>query len=340
MLPRMKVPSKDRTSGPEILTLFERAVNRLHLPYPLVCLPLAITLGYTSSNFGESPLSWTLWVLLGFYMLYAIRHIRLKVVAAESALLPLCPQGEETFHRAFGNLSRPVLQALFMTTMLPITTFYFYRLFRFDGLFHLALALATIIIFSIAWGSVFWEYCSSIVGLHKLGREPLRLKSYHEDVALGLRPLGSLSFQLTFVYLSIIGLGSVATSFFADLFNIVALVIFAVLGAVLFFLPLNNVHRIMSEAKYREQEVIRGRQTNRSEHYAPFALEGRSPTLEEMGNFLADLRSLLTLDIDERKLSSVPTWPLESRILRQLTLTLMSVMGIITGRIIILALHL
>ncbi len=95
-----------QSEGPEQLTLFERLVRRLRIPYWLACLLLAIVPGYASSNFGESVLSWLLWTLLAFYMFYIIRYMRTKVVEAESEIIPLCPRGEETFHKAFSHLPK------------------------------------------------------------------------------------------------------------------------------------------------------------------------------------------------------------------------------------------
>src|SRR3989442_14326880 len=86
-----------QSQGPEVLTLFERFVQHLRIPYWLVCLLLAIVPGYASSNFGESTIGWILWTILAFYMFYVIRYMRLKVVRAESELLSLSPDGEEGF---------------------------------------------------------------------------------------------------------------------------------------------------------------------------------------------------------------------------------------------------
>src|SRR2546427_11483807 len=102
-----------QSQGPEVLTLFERFVQHLRIPYWLVCLLLAIVPGFASSNFGESTIGWILWTILAFYMFYVIRFMRLKVVRAEAELLVLFPDGEEGFHNAFGRIGQRKFQVFF-----------------------------------------------------------------------------------------------------------------------------------------------------------------------------------------------------------------------------------
>src|SRR5207253_10345826 len=106
-------------------------------------------------------------------------------------------------------------------------------------------------LFAVAWGTVFWVYMSSIYGLYVLGRQPLKLKAYSEDTMLGVRPIGYLSLHLAIVHLSVIALGAVATSLYADLFTITSLITFVIIGGALFFLPLTNVHRLILRARRR-----------------------------------------------------------------------------------------
>lgn len=171
--------------GPEEPTIFERFASRLYLPYSAVCLILAIIPGYGGSNFGQSSLSWVLWTVLAFYMFYVIRYMRLRVLDTEAEVIPLCPEGEETFREAFGRLSRPLGQVLAMLVIGIIAIFYFFRLFSFADFFHLAFAASTVTLFSVAWGSVFWVYLSSLTGVRDLGKNPLRLKSCFDDTMLG-----------------------------------------------------------------------------------------------------------------------------------------------------------
>src|SRR6267378_1798772 len=327
-----------QSQGPEVLTLFERFVQHLRIPYWLVCLLLAIVPGYASSNFGESFLSWLLWTLLAFYMFYVIRYMRLKVVRAESELLPLCPDGEETFHRAFGRIAQRKSQIFFWLLVGSLNILYFFRLFRFTGYVYLSLTVANVLLFAVAWGTVFWVYMSSIYGLYVLGRQPLKLKAYSEDTMLGVSPIGYLSLHLAIVYLSVIALGAIATSLYADLFTITSLITFVIIGAALFFLPLTSVHRLMLRERLRQRSLLRS-QFNQlitiPEAQVPSSSE---TTLSDLHILLSDLKGLMALEIVERKALSMPTWPFDRRVLGQLTLMIVSATATIIAQIILLAL--
>jgi hypothetical protein len=328
-----------QSQGPELLTLFERFVKHLPVPYWLACLLLAIVPGYASSNFGESLLSWLLWTLLAFYMFYVIRYMRTKVVEAESQIVPLCPEGEETFHKAFRHLSRRNPQFALWVMIGLISIFYFSRLFRFSTYLNTVLTVASISSFAVAWGTVFWVYMSSIYGLHALGQQPLKLKAYSEDSMLGMGPLGYLSLQLAIVYLSVIAVGAVATSLYADLFTITSLFVFVVIGGAFFFLPLTSAHRLMLGARLREMPQLRSRFNQlvaRAEDQVPSSSEA---TLSDLHLLLSDLKGLMALDIIERKAVSMPTWPFDSRVLGQLSLMIASTITAIIAQILVLVLN-
>jgi len=324
--------------GPEETTLFERLVEHVRVPYPIACLLLALVPGYASSNFGESTLDWILWTILAFYMFYVIRYMRLKVVRAESELLPLCPNGEETFHKAFGRVAQRKSQVLLWLLVGSISILYFFRLFRFTGGVYLSLTVATISLFAVAWGTVFWVYFSSIYGLHVLGQEPLNLKDFREDATLGVRPLGYLSLHLAFVYLSVIALGALATSFFPDLFTTASLLAFVIIGGALFFLPLRSMHRTMQKQRVREHSSIRSQ--FRELVASSKDLGSSEKSLSDLHGLLADLKGLMALEIVERKALAIPTWPFDGVILGQLALVMLSVIAAIIAQIIVVALRL
>jgi len=325
--------------GPEQLTLFERFVKGLRIPYWLACLLLAVIPGYASSNFGESLLSLVLWTLLAFYMFYIIRYMRTKVVEAESEIAPLCPQGEETFHKAFSRLPKSKPQLVLWLTIGLISIFYFSRLFRFSTYLDTALTIASISSFAVAWGTVFWVYTSSIYGLHSLGKQPLKLKAYSEDTMLGVGPLGYLSLHLAVIYLSAIALGAVATSLYADLFTITSLLAFVIIGGAFFFLPLTSVHRLMLSARLRERSLLRNQFNQLVARPEDKVSASAETTLTDLHVLLSDLKGLIALEIVERKALSMPTWPFDSRVLGQLTLMIVSTIATIIAQIILLAIN-
>jgi len=267
---------------------------------------------------------------LAFYMFYVIRYMRLKVVRAESELLPLCPDGEESFHRAFGRIGHRKSQVFFWLLVGSLNILYFFRLFRFTGQVYLTLTVANVLLFAVAWGTVFWVYMSSIYGLYVLGRQPLKLKAYSEDAMLGVSPIGYLSLHLAIVYLSVIALGAVATSLYADLFTITSLITFVIIGGALFFLL---------DARLREHSLLRS-QFNQlvtiPQDQVPSSSE---TTLSDLHALLSDLKGLIALEIVERKAVSMPTWPFDSKVLGQLTLVIASATATIIAQIILLALN-
>jgi hypothetical protein len=328
-----------QSQGPELLTLFERFVEHVRLPYPLVCLLLALVPGFASSNFGESTIGWILWTILAFYMFYVIRYMRLKVVQAETELLPLCPDGEETVHRAFGRIAHRKSQVFFWLLVGSLNILYFFRLFHFTGFVYLTLTVANMLLFAVAWGTVFWVYMSSIYGLYVLGQQPLKLKAYSEDTMLGVSPIGYLSLHLAIVYLSVIALGAVATSLYADLFTITSLITFVIIGGALFFLPLTSVHQLMLRARLRERSLLRSQFDQLVTKPEDQASSSKEKTLSDLHALLSDLKRLTALEIVERKAVSMPTWPFDSRVLGQLTLMIVSAVATIIAQIILLALN-
>ncbi len=326
--------------GPEHPTLFERFVSRVHLPYAVVCLILAVIPGFGGSNFGQSPVDWVFWSLLAFYMFYIIRYMRLRVLETEAEIVPLCPGGEDIFHKAFGSLSHLGGQILTMFAMGFLAVIYFLRLFRFADFFHLTFATSTVFLFGVAFGSAFWVYLSSMIGVYALGKNPLKLRSFYDDAMLGVRPLGSLSLQLTVVYLGLSGVAALATSFFPDIVSILLLSGFTLMGVVLFFLPLTSIHLLMQQEKDREHTVIRKELSDMIQKPKQQVSHSIETTLADLETLFRDFRSLLALDLSERKVMSVPTWPYDSKILSQLTIVIISVTAIILGQIIIVVLHL
>ncbi len=120
--------------GQKQQTIFELFAGRLRISYVAVCLLFAIIPGccpqlrrrYSSLDTMDD---------VAFYMFYVIRYMRSKVVATEINLLPLCPNGEETFHNAFGPISRWKPQLLLWLIIAVINIPYFVRLFRFSAPF-------------------------------------------------------------------------------------------------------------------------------------------------------------------------------------------------------------
>src|SRR5215472_10168144 len=247
--------------SPEQPTLIERFVRLIPLKYPLAALAWTIILGpvgfrlvnYLStgtSPFGSpNPLNEIFGLLLTFYVYYIVGYLRLKVVAAESQIAPIMSGGEGTYDSLFGRLTSNIpiiLLATFLDALAILVT---------DAGSSLPLQIYNRInqfILFVAFATVIWEYSVSSWSLHRLGETQLRLKSFLENRFLGASAIGNLALSLTIAYLGGLLLFFFDASTFLSILTpqfIAFILVFLGLGVVMFFLPLNSVHRKMQREK-------------------------------------------------------------------------------------------
>lgn len=339
--------------GPERPTYWERFILWLRLPYSvgawvitgLLAGPVLLV-GYVQG--GQPPLSAAAFLLYLFSALYMIRYMRVKLVAAEPTLIPLAPEGEETLHRAFGRVSR-ALPTLVLTAAIVGLFFQGGALpqpqpaepgLALDALRYVflsfALGLSFVLQFGIL-GQFVWVYFSAIRGLHQLGKQPLRLKPFHEDPMLGARPIGVLSLALALAYQTPLGL--FALGFFllddapAQTAGAVLLTVLVPLGVVLFFLPLNSTHQQMVQAKQRAQAALRTQ-------FSELWIGSGNPGGEASPGTPSRVERLLMLDMAQRQAAALPTWPFDTRILGRLAAIILSLIAIVLARVVSVALQL
>ena len=162
----------------------------------------------------------------------------------------------------------------------------------------------------------------------------MRLRSSSEDPMLGLRPLGSISLSLAGAYIAVVFLGALTLIILPFGFSDIALLlIFLITGMVMFFLPLNNIHRKMQQEKRLEQSRIR-------EQFNQLAKKPDNAGHEDPGDILTRMEKLLTIQILDQKVSAVPTWPFETSILGRFFAITLSVAAILIARLIMIELHL
>ena len=189
-------------------------------------------------------------------------------------------------------------------------------------------ALAGTVVFRLAIAGFVWVYVASVEGLYDLGREKLNLRSFYDDSMLGLRPLGALSLQLSYVYFLGVTFGAlgVLTSPNPSDLRILGLVLAsAVLGIVFFFFPLQSVHRLMVEAKQRELSSFRSELRR---------LRSRPDSTTEERRVVAELRDALTLDMIRAEIAAIPTWPVDTTIMGKLATVVIAVVGLVVAQII------
>ncbi len=108
----------------------------------------------------------------------------------------------------------------------------------------------------------------------------------------------------------------------------------AVVGVIMFFLPLNRVHKAMVHERERALGSVQAQ-------LHQFVMGANDPgpetseaTLPEVLNRLGELRRLHTLEMMEQRLSKAPTWPFDTLILRRLATTALAVITVVVSRFI------
>ncbi len=154
---------------------------------------------------------------------------------------------------------------------------------------------------------------------------------------LGLRPLGPLSFRLARPFL---GTGVIAALWVSLRTPPESPPVFAfigaatVLGVVMFFLPLYDVHRRMLRERGTALASVRGelfRLVGMRGGPGPDTSEER---LTEVMNLLRRLMDMSTLDVAERRIAALPTWPFGTRILRRLAALTLTIITVLVSRFI------
>ncbi len=338
--------------GPERPTLTEWLIGFLPLPFVVGSLLLALLFGLPRVLLGAFLDTWDLDAALGLLppveggllilvlivdvsvflsVPLATRYMRRQVVKAKEAIVPLLPQGAETYLRVFGRISSfwpPLLIAtVFIVFFLPRITFP-------PGPFTTILGLLFFLLFFPIMGALVWLYISSTLGLYQLGRGSLRMKSYMQDPALGLRPLGSLSFSLAWPYLAAVGIAALWVSLGVPGPGILFIAALVVVGVVMFFVPLYAVHRRMVRERERAHASVQDRLWERAEKVDTPEREGRDPTLLDIMNRLARLEEASSLDRAERRIEEIYDWPFDARIAGRFAALTLTVVAVLVTRFI------
>ena len=147
------------------------------------------------------------YVAFFFYLFYFVRYFRMKLVKARTQLSPLLTGGENAYNRAFRNVPNRV--GMLTTSALVVASFApsVYRMIMNSlGPISAAHVVMSQLILDFAGGTGIWLFFSSIWSLHKLAKEPMKLKPSSEDPLFGLAPIGSISFALVIIYFGAVGL--------------------------------------------------------------------------------------------------------------------------------------
>ena len=316
-------------------TLAERFVSLFHIPYWIGCvfvafvlmgLPLQLAVAYLGSfDLGKavssvSPHSASLGVatffvgLLYFYVLYAPHYMRGRLLQDETSISSWLPGGGRGFYGLFGSISMPGPQVAIWVV--------FFAVLVANSFVPASLSISYIYVVFISAvlglgsSSMLWTYIVALRGIHRIGGVHLALRPYYEDKTQGLKQVGYLALSLALTYFVGLGLGlSLAILYNLDLLLIYpffAAVI--ILGVLMFFLPLVTLHNLMKKNKQVEMSKL---SVELGEIYG------------DTKDHKVDMAQAFLLDLKERKVSSMPTWPFDLDVLSRLILIVLSLVSVI-----------
>ncbi len=328
-------------------TLIERFVRLVPLPYPLASLFWAIVIGnpgfllFRYLEIGESAFptdvsgitSSILFLLVPFFVLFIVGYVRETVVSAEARIASRLAGGEKDYHEAFGlmtsNLAVLPLAVAFEIIVLPFT-----ERGPLVGVFN----IVALFIASLAFATYVWEFVTACYGIHRLGGSSLKLRSYLEERMMGARPLGSLVLSLTLAYFGaeVLLIALFYGPLLTNLSFQVVVIVLLIVGIALFVLPVNSIHKKMQEEKSRLLGEISDRILRLNASNVPTADE---PSLKDVHNALTRMTDLQQLELLDRKVSSLPTWPYDVQIVSRFITIVLSVTAVLLSRIITGFLH-
>ena len=326
-------------------TIIERFVRLLPLPYPIAALVWSAVLpssplfylvtGTTALSIPNSILNF----LVPFYLFVMVRYMRRRVVASEAPIAARLSGGEHDYQRAFGRMTQngPVL------VMAALVGIFLLALYSYSGVlptspFVITLNIIVVFLNSLAFSTYLWEFAIASLGLHRLGGSSLNLGSFVEDRMMGARPMGNLALSLTTAYFGGLLFTTLLFSTFlpSSIFGTGMLITFLLLGVALFFLPLNSIHAKMQAEKRRLLREIGARYPRLSQDPAR---PTENATLDDVQTGLASLRDLQEVEMLDRKIASLPTWPFDIQVVSRFVTIVLSVTAVLLSRVITNFLH-
>ncbi len=339
--------------GPESPTFLERFAAFLPLPYLLSAVVWTVVLGPPSvvlahlayAGLGESlkrffplvppdtvwqrALAVAFWSLLSWYSFWMIRYIRTRLQAAEGEIAPLLPEGRAGYRRAFRQVNRP-LGAILIAVVLELV---FFR----TSLINYGKAPGPLLwiwytlyphFFYLVYGVAAWVYIGALWGLRRLGRQALSLRALNADNMMGLRSIGSLALSVSSVYFGFLGLTTIQLLFGQVVVEYLAtLAAMLILGVVLFFLPLGNIHRKMKAEKRRLRTELNDRTAQVIQPAEGSVSRRVSSSTSRLAGAIAELKTVLALGLAERRIETLAVWPFDTRILGKLSALVLSVIA-------------
>lgn len=307
----------------------EHFVGVLRLPYVLGCLVWALvltTLAIVIVPPANLPVTSVLGTFLAFYLFYFPRYARTKLDMFQRTILRLLPKGDEEFRDLFGRIS--ILRDQIILWIV-VSALFFIALFGSPGpspvqtvlpggtALAVVLGSITTAAYALPLSQLVWIFYGFSRGVHRMGGSALQLQPYYKDRWLGLKPVGAISLSMGTGYFVIVG-----TFLVLDLispqppgFSLLFLGLVA-LGVGLFFLPSTKLHQRMVERKELEMASLNNQLD------MAFQKGGG-------GDAQTNAYQLRFLEMTEKKVNSIATWPFDAGIVARLSGIILSVIAIL-----------
>lgn len=328
----------------EDLTLVERLVSVIPLPYTAAAFVWSVTvfgplsyiiLEYLSTGAVSLPNlpNVILNFLLLFYSFLMVRYIRTRILAAETNIAPRLSGGTEAYRRAFGRMTQTLPVVVIAASMgaffvaLDVSLEILPTVPVLIG-FNIAIALLD----SLAFATYLWEFVVASWGLSKLGGTSLNLESFQADRLMGTRPMGNLALALTVAYFGALLLALLLFSTFlpSTPSSTATFAAFLLVGVALFFLPLRSLHNRMLAEKRRLVREVGARYPSLHHSSAP---RTDHVTLDDVHARLTRLTELQELEILDRKVAGLPTWPFDIQVASRFVTIVLSVATVLVARV-------
>lgn len=333
--------TKPKLTGPEKPTLIERLLNILPGPFFLKCLIFWIIFGtpgmlltryldtfdinQATALFSQvAPQSIIVFSMPNFamplYSFYGTSYMRKSTVKAIPKMESITANGKNTLNEIFEPISRSA-PALVLATLFAVISIVSFpaQTEHVAGTLSLIIKIVEFTFSALGYGTFIWAYASSIRGLHQLGEHHLHFASFYEDGHLGMKPLGSVALSLAWVYFFGIGLVFFSATPVPTLLLLVLLGLI-LLGIALFFLPLRIVHEKMTKEKHAAEKLLR---KNLAQIVA--SLDSKHESSNE-------ITEILTFQMLEQKVSKISEWPFDTVTLSWFSAILITVLGTIITR--------
>jgi hypothetical protein len=220
--------------------------------------------------------------------------------------------------RGVDSTAGPLLLTATVAVVLPLD-----EILRGDAVAAI-LQAATWLLFGIPLATAVWVYLALQLGLDRLGRGQLTLRSYSGDRTLGLEPVGGLAF--TGFWMLFGAVAPLVLTSFADLPTVIVGSVVLAVAFSLFFLSVRGLHRQMSAIKHRElQRAV-------FLYSQAYAKVQENPTLDVLEAQTPLLNAAENL---EKRAERIRAWPFDEPTFAWVATIATSVVAIIVARVLL-----